>query len=56
VRGGSADRTFSEVVVTLPTPLPDRDVPLTASRAAEVEQATREITALDTSSGGALHV
>ncbi len=56
VRGGTrADRTFSEVVVTLPPKLADRDVPLSASQAAEVEEATREITALDNSSGEVLH-
>ena len=56
VRGGTrADRTFSEVVVTLPPMLADHDVPLTASQAADVEEATREITALDNSSGEVLH-
>ena len=56
VRGGTrADRTFSEVVVTLPPLVADRDVPLTASQAADVEEATREITALDNSSGEVLH-
>lgn len=56
VRGGTrADRMFSEVEVTLPPLLADRDVPLTASQAAEVEDATREITALDNSRGDVLH-
>ena len=56
VRGGTrADRTFSEVTVTLPPLLANRDVPLTASQAADVEEATREITALDNASGEVLH-
>ena len=55
-RGGTrADRTFSEVTVTLPPLLANRDVPLTASQAADVEEATREVTALDNSSGEVLH-
>ena len=56
VRGGTrADRTYSEVIVTLPPMLADRDVPLTASQAADAEEATREIAALDSSSGDVLH-
>lgn len=55
VRGGTkADRTFSEVVVTLPPKLAEREVPLTARQAADVEEATREIAALDSSSGQVL--
>jgi Fic family protein len=55
-RGGTkADRTLSEVVVTLPPHLAERVVPLTADQAAEVEAATRELTALDTANGDVLH-
>ena len=55
VRGGTkADRTFSEVVVTLPPRLADREVPLTARQASDLEAAVREITALDNSSGEVL--
>jgi Fic family protein len=55
VRGGTkADRTFSEVVVSLPALLAEREVPLTASQASKVEAAVRQISALDNSSGEVL--
>ncbi len=56
VRGGTrADRTVSEIAVTLPPTIAGREVPLTAAQAADVEEATREITLLDNSSGDVLH-
>jgi Fic family protein len=55
VRAGTrADRMFSEVLVTLPPLIAGRPIPLTASQAGEVEEATREVMALDTSSGETL--
>jgi Fic family protein len=53
VRGGTrADRTLREITVSLPPFIADRDVPLDAALATEVESAVREVVALDTSSAG----
>jgi Fic family protein len=54
-RGGTReDRTLSQITVTLPPLLAERDVPLRTDIASQVESAVREITTLDSSSGDLL--
>lgn len=51
-RGGTkADRTLSEIVVTIPPFIADLDVPLTASLVTQTDGALREIAALDANDG-----
>ena len=55
VRGGTrADRTLTEVTVTIPPLIGSLTVPMSAARAAAVEAATREIAALDAERGDVL--
>ena len=54
-RGGTkADRTMSEVIVTLPPLISSQPIALTGNQATAMESAVREVTALDYSNGHVL--